>query len=1647
MALPIDCAAEAVTRLSQMLNAQLLDCDTATINLITTRPVTPGPQRYLIPTGPCTIGAHVLGDAIHLVCVTDNSQSTFWAYVAECLDSEDLPRRDGVVAQIPESGGAIWLHYCGVSSFRQRFEPLTLDQPDVLKLNALPRRESAQDRLWDARALLRSVRNDDSTMLRDTYTLLRTWAEASGICGADSGTLSLDALLAMVHEVCSGLWSPAAKDANEAITRITSKYADSAQLKLLRTPSGRVAYSPDRDIAADGRAAIAEEMRRACADPRVMHFSVAEHFNTIRAEFNSCIQISAECWTPKQHAAFQARLVPDVAFMFGKLRSLAVLKCERCRFWPHAFKQSEDEWVYSIFVDASHTDGELSSAVEQHAFAFDNDAGSAHAVLLAGNKYESAMSRLLTPPATPTPSGNVDGDEEHTSAIGNSPSKFPTASAVLSRLRWDPKYVAEHYEVGYMDRFVGLLWLPLEKWGHATEDEEFIPAHRIRTFRRVRDGAVIKSEDTRKRLSEHIRNGGGGRRGSDDPAVLQRVKLEGVSVDLTQLRTVKELAEELLRKGEKLDRVICNAGIGGWLGTDFLAGTLALIKNPIQAATYPLFQISDVGALAVQRDASSLLKPDEKQLPPMGQVFTANLFGHYLLLHWLMPILTPSSRLIWITSTTCLARFFSLQDPQCIGSTEAYESSKRLTDLLILTSNLPSTAPYTSKYLSSGNGSAVPKMYTTHPGILKTNIAPVPWFLDLMNLLTLYLVRLLGSPWHPVTPYPGASSAVFCALAPSIQLDDVEEKDGKGKWGSAVGRLGGDSVRRTEVQGWGFCGKISVVPEGSVDLKASRWPNWNALDAEAREEFEVTGREAIENLRKANSGEIPGCKKCLEEKVAGLREELDLSVHGDRDDMLMAVRPAFQLASAILQDPSQLAFWHGLMVAGQDFDCNATTEHPHRTFYAKDALSVLEQKETLDWLERLGKGVVVAFEVLDPSDLGETWCQPMNFVDVPETDKKYCKELREWAAALRLPASERQIHAHIALDRASLLRPLPGMGTDEGRGSAEGLYEEETENGLRKGITERGDVPENTSYFRTPWDEVGRFFKASFWGANDEDGQGVHLKLASCCGYEVSKEAADKAREESKKNKCQHAKEVLELDDEDKLAEPSSLGTSVLDLAQDGHNTAPVLKPQDGADVEKSAESSLHDGPDPYLVAFSPNDPLNPWNFPTSRRAFITFQLGMLALAGSLGSSIIAPAEPRIARYLHLTHETTVLTVALYVLGFAFGPSLWAPISETYGRKISMLPPVLALSVMSVGTGFSRNAAALFLTRFFGGVFASAPISNVSAALGDMYEPSARGIAVTFYAVCVCGGPTLGPVIGSAVTVTRGLGWRWTEFIEAIWAASVFLLALVFMPELYPPVLLKRKAEQMRKETGDERYWHPHEVVKMTLNNILTKHLSRPLRMFFTEPMVTCIAIYASFVYGLLYLTLEVFPIVYREHRHMGEVQSTLPFLGLLVGVISAMGINLGNQPRYSRIVAANKGRAVPEARLPPMVLGGVLFVIGIFWFGWTADPKFHWAIPTVATVFIGAGFNVIFQQCINFLVDTYALFAASAVSANTVLRSLSACALPLVARPMFLTLGVAPACSILGGVAILALPVPFVFMRYGLRLRKLSKFAPVVDD
>jgi 3-keto steroid reductase len=324
----------------------------------------------------------------------------------------------------------------------------------------------------------------------------------------------------------------------------------------------------------------------------------------------------------------------------------------------------------------------------------------------------------------------------------------------------------------------------------------------------------------------------------------KRVKIEGVLVDLAQLVTVKALAQQLLQRVQKLDAVVWNAGIGGWTSTNWPRAIWTLLTDILQASTWPTYQNSEIGSLAKQKGLAA------GKETALGQVFAANVFGHYMLTHWLSPLFASDSRIVWVGSVTALPHFFSLSDIQCLRAHDAYESSKRLTDLLVLTSNLPSTKSYTQDFFSTSTStaSAPPKMYVTHPGILATSIASVFWLIEPFMIAFFYLARWLGSPWHTVTAYKAAVSPCFCVLAPAAQLEDLEARDGKGKWGSAINAAGDERVARTETEGWGWSGKVGETPSGSVTGSLGRWRNMKVTGKEERENFEADGLEAWKQM-------------------------------------------------------------------------------------------------------------------------------------------------------------------------------------------------------------------------------------------------------------------------------------------------------------------------------------------------------------------------------------------------------------------------------------------------------------------------------------------------------------------------------------------------------------------------------------------------------------------------------------------------------------------------------------------------------------------------------------------------------------------------------------------------------------------------------
>jgi len=268
--------------------------------------------------------------------------------------------------------------------------------------------------------------------------------------------------------------------------------------------------------------------------------------------------------------------------------------------------------------------------------------------------------------------------------------------------------------------------------------------------------------------------------------------------------------------------------------------------------------------------------------------------------------------------------------------------------------------------------------------------------------------------------------------------------------------------------------------------------------------------------------------------------------------------------------------------------------------------------------------------------------------------------------------------------------------------------------------------------------------------------------------------------------------------------------------------------------------------------------------------------------------------------------------------------------------------------------------------------------------------------------------------------------------------AFILLLDVIILDESYEPVLLTYKARRLRVESGN---WALHAKFEEWTGDVspkyyLNKFGVRPFQMLLT-PICFFVALYASFIFGVFYATLAAFPIIFQEERGWNEVIGGLPFLALLVGILLGSTVVILNQKFYNTRFEAAGNEPVPEARLPSMMFGSVFFAGGLFILGWTADKRIPWIAPFVGTALVGFGFFTIFQSALNYLIDTFQTYGASAIAANTFLRSTLAAVFPLFIDPMYHRLGNGWATSVFGFFAVLLIPIPFVFWVWGPAIRK----------
>ncbi|KAJ5195943.1 MFS multidrug transporter [Penicillium cf. viridicatum] len=491
---------------------------------------------------------------------------------------------------------------------------------------------------------------------------------------------------------------------------------------------------------------------------------------------------------------------------------------------------------------------------------------------------------------------------------------------------------------------------------------------------------------------------------------------------------------------------------------------------------------------------------------------------------------------------------------------------------------------------------------------------------------------------------------------------------------------------------------------------------------------------------------------------------------------------------------------------------------------------------------------------------------------------------------------------------------------------------------------------------------------------------------------------------------------------------------------KDSTNTLPVnqkdLESQPDLETKPLEHPLLYDATPPnVLVDFDgEDDPYRPMNWPFRKKVITTLLYGFTTCWITFASAIYSAGLEQVSEDFQVSKEVAASGISLIVFGFGLGPLIWAPLSEVYGRKWVVILPYFVAAIFSFGTATAKDIQTVLITRFFAGLFGSAPVTNTGGVMADIWPPQQRGIAIVGYAITIVGGPTLGPIIGGALTSSY-LRWRWTEYLTGIIMMVQVILDVSFLDESYAPILLAYKARQLRFEGKNFALHAKQEEWNLSLQELSQKYLIRPFQMLGT-PICLLMSIYASFVYGILYANLEAFAVEFQRIRGWGPVVGNLPFISLLVGIFFAAALNIYNNKYYFNQFKANGNKAVPEARLPPMMIGGFAFTAGLFIFGWTSSPRINYWPSIVGIALTGFGFTTIFQATLNYLVDTFTRFSASAVAANTFLRSMMAGAFPLFVLPMYQTIGVDWGTTVFGCVAALLIPVPFLFFTWGKQIR-----------
>ncbi|KAB8336746.1 hypothetical protein FH972_021055 [Carpinus fangiana] len=443
------------------------------------------------------------------------------------------------------------------------------------------------------------------------------------------------------------------------------------------------------------------------------------------------------------------------------------------------------------------------------------------------------------------------------------------------------------------------------------------------------------------------------------------------------------------------------------------------------------------------------------------------------------------------------------------------------------------------------------------------------------------------------------------------------------------------------------------------------------------------------------------------------------------------------------------------------------------------------------------------------------------------------------------------------------------------------------------------------------------------------------------------------------------------------------------------------------------------------VVGWDVGDAQNPW-----KKNYVVI-VGLVAIFNStFDSSLPSGSIDRIATAFDVESRVQlVLPVSVFLLGYVVGPLFWGPMSELYGRYIVLVSSYAGFVIFTMACALAPSWPAFLVFRWLCGTFASSALTVVGGMYADIYnDPLPRGRAMALFLAFTAIGPQPAPAVSGYISSE---GWRWVFWLGFILAAAS-MIPIVFLPETFGPSLLAAKARKLRKQNPGTRFAAPAEIQQGKKAALVRKALFRPIQMLLFEPLCISTCLFLSYASAIFFLFFEGYPLIFQGIYGLSPGPAGLAFLPIALGAACGFAITLWFDGYLLRAKKRHATWAEVEEyrRLPLACLGGLAYVVSLFWLGWSSRIDIHWIVPMLSGIPFGVGFMLIFSALLNYLADAYTVYAASALATATFCRSVLGAVLPLAAPSLFDTLGIGWGNSVLAFLSLALTVLPFVFIK-----------------